>query len=111
MHSTIDILVLTRVAEWILTVLIRLFNINITHYLPLELVLLKDVPQLWWPIAAIKKKLSKSRKNFHNREKTYRIKKTILEFKKKKLKSRKKLRNRKKKFKIKKNISESGKKF
>ena len=84
MHKTIDILVLTRVAEWILTVLIRLFNINITHYLPLELVLLKDVPRLWWPIAAIKKKLSKSRKNFHNREKTYRIKKTILEFKKKK---------------------------
>ena len=84
MQNTIDILVLTRVAEWILTVLIRLFNINITHYLPLELVLLKDVPRLWWPIAAIKKKLSKSRKKFHNREKTYRIKKTILEFKKKK---------------------------
>ena len=100
MQNTIDILVLTKVAEWILTVLIRLFNINITHYLPLELVLLKDVPRLWWPIAAIKKKLSKSRKNFHNREKTYRIKKTILEFKKKKkkMKSRIKLRNRKKKI-------------
>ena len=98
MHSTIDILVLTRVAEWILTVLIRLFNINITHYLPLELVLLKDVPQLWWPIAAIKKKLSKSRKNFHNREKTYRIKKTILEFKKKKIEIEKKITESKKKI-------------
>ena len=63
MHNTIDILVLTRVTEWISTVLIRLFNINITYYLPLELVLLKGVPQLWQPIHPektfeIEKKLS-----------------------------------------------------
>ena len=52
---------------------------------------------LWWPIAAIKKKLSKSRKNFHNREKNFGIQKNVLESKKI-MKSRKKLRNREKKF-------------
>ena len=40
---------------------------------------------LWWPIAAIEKKLSKSRENFHNREKPFRIKKKILESRKTKL--------------------------
>ena len=66
----------------------------------------------WWPIAAIEKKLSKSRKNFQNQEKNFGIHKNISEPKKKKkkeMKSRKKLR--KKKFKIKKNISESRKLF
>ena len=37
---------------------------------------------LWWLIAAIEKKLSKSRKNFHNREKTFRIEKKNFESRK-----------------------------
>ena len=34
-------------------------------------------PNVWWPIAAIEKKRSKSRKNFQNREKNFRIQKNI----------------------------------
>ena len=37
----------------------------------------------WWPIAAIEKKLSKSRKNFHNQETNFRIHKNISGSKKK----------------------------
>ena len=33
--------------------------------------------EVWWPIAAIEKKLSKSRKNLHNQEKNFRIEKTV----------------------------------
>ena len=68
--------------------------------------------KLWWSIAAFEKKLSKSRKNFHNQEK-------LLESRKKKLKSRKifqsqekrKLWNLKKDYGIDRNISESTKMF
>ena len=42
----------------------------------------------WWPIAAIEKKLSKSRKNFQNQEKNFGIPKNISEPKKKKRKKR-----------------------
>ena len=37
---------------------------------------------LWWPIAAIGKKLSKLRKNFHDQEKHFRIEKTISKLRK-----------------------------
>ena len=37
---------------------------------------------IWWPIAAMEKKRSKSRRNFHNREKTFIIEKKILEYRK-----------------------------
>ena len=59
---------------------------------------------IWWPIAAMEKKCSKSRKNFHNREKNFRIQKNISG-------SKKKLWNLEKKIKIEKNISESRKIF
>ena len=64
----------------------------------------------WWPIAAIEKKLSKSKKNFHNRKKTFRIEKKILESRKI-FQSQKKLWNLENRFKIEKNISESRKIF
>ena len=68
----------------------------------------------WWSIAAIEKKLSKSRKNFQNQEKNFGIRKILqsqkknnYEIEKKKLKSRKIFRNREKYFRIEKTISES----
>ena len=80
---------------------------------------------IYWPIATIEKKFSKSRKNFHNREKTFRsrkkfwnpekyfrvkkneIVKKITESRKNILQSRKIFRNREKNFRIEENFSKS----
>ena len=53
--------------------------------------------QLWWPIAAIEKKFSKSRKKFQNQEKNFGIHKNISESKLKKNEIEKKITESRKK--------------
>ena len=72
-------------------------NISISSFQYLDISQINA--SLWWLIAAIEKKLSKSRKNFQNQEKNFGIQKNISESKKKK------------KWEVEKNISESKKMF
>ena len=57
-------------------------NISISSFQYLDISQINA--SLWWLIAAIEKKLSKSRKNFQNQEKNFGIQKNISESKKKK---------------------------
>ena len=71
---------------------------------------------IYWPIATIEKKFSKSRKNFHNREKTFRSRKKFWNPEKyfrvkKKWNREKNYGIQKKYFTIEENISKSRKKF